>query len=48
MESPLKGKEQIEYWQNNLSSTQIKGMTRVLDYFEIKLYNNQPYPVDSI
>jgi hypothetical protein len=42
--SPIKGKEQIEYWKKSLSSKQIVKMKNVLDHFKVDTYDDNPYP----
>jgi hypothetical protein len=43
--SPISGKSQVEYWTTKFDSDQISRMTAVLEYFEVKVYNENPYPL---
>jgi len=42
-----KAREQLRYWQTELSNKQIDDILSVLDYFKISLYNNGPMPLQS-
>jgi len=42
--SPINGMDQIRYWEEKLSTDQIKRMERVLNYFDIECYTNDPLP----
>lgn len=43
--SPVSGKAQIEHWTSQFDSGQILRMKSVLEYFEVEVYNENPYPL---
>ena len=42
--SPLKGMNQVKYWESFLTQNQINRLRRVLDYFNVKSYTTDPLP----
>jgi len=43
--SAITGNKQIEQWTTKLSKEQKERMTKVLNYFEVNVYTEDPYPI---